>query len=448
MEGHDNELRTQLVGTTAELQRLQEELSGSAVTVPAPPPASPARSSESSDKESKSGLVGLAQRLFDAGRSAIGDKPGAAVVVRDGGGPARANAVRRRDELAEQSRTLQHELDASQPATEAARAALVAATADLADRAQALAGLRQQLSAALADVTFGARALGSTAAGTAPRPSRAALAGIPTGYLDLYRAAAPTCPGLSWTVLAAIGSIESAHGQSQAVGVHTGANVAGAMGPMQFLAPTWAAYGVDGGGDGIRDPYNPADAVFGAANYLCINGAGDPARLAGAIWDYNHADWYVRAVLDLAARYGGAGLDAAAEPDAAALVVNPNLTLSAQAAADLLGGRIDPRVVRVLAAVSATHRITLSVLETGHAQFVKGTDRVSNHYHGRAVDITEVDGSPVSPSNGAALELVLALLTGDPSLRPDELGSPWPEMSQFAGAFTDGDHQDHLHLGW
>ena len=34
------------------------------------------------------------------------------------------------------------------------------------------------------------------------------------------------------------------------------------------------------------------------------------------------------------------------------------------------------------------------------------------------------------------------------SIRPDELGSPWPELGRFPGAFTDEDHMGHLHLGW
>ena len=44
----------------------------------------------------------------------------------------------------------------------------------------------------------------------------------------LYEAAAATCPGLPWPVLAAIGSIESDNGRSLAPGVHSGANQAGA----------------------------------------------------------------------------------------------------------------------------------------------------------------------------------------------------------------------------
>ena len=60
---------------------------------------------------------------------------------------------------------------------------------------------------------------------------------------------------------------------------------------------------MDGDGDGGRDVYNATDAVFGAANYLCASGAGDVGTLRGAVWNYNHADWYVDLVLQLAARY-------------------------------------------------------------------------------------------------------------------------------------------------
>jgi hypothetical protein len=79
---------------------------------------------------------------------------------------------------------------------------------------------------------------------------------------------------------------------------------------------------------------------------------------------------------------------------------------------------------------------------------VAGTDRISNHYVGRAADIYMVDGVNVTSSNDAALELALAIMTTTPDLRPTELGSPWPELAAFPGAFSDADHVDHLHLGW
>ena len=117
-------------------------------------------------------------------------------------------------------------------------------------------------------------------------------------YDHLYHQAATTCPGLSWTVLAAIGQVESGHGRNPST------SSAGAQGPMQFLPSTFARYAVDGNHDGQLDIMNPADAVFTAANYLCANGAGQGgSHLANAIWHYNHAGWYVELVLTLSNRY-------------------------------------------------------------------------------------------------------------------------------------------------
>ena len=115
----------------------------------------------------------------------------------------------------------------------------------------------------------------------------------------LYAAAAATCPGLPWTVLAAIGTIESDNG------ANPGVSSAGAVGPMQFLPSTFAEYAVDGDGDGRADIDDPADAVYSAARMLCSDGsAADGWR--GAVFAYNHAGWYVDAVEDLAARYAAA----------------------------------------------------------------------------------------------------------------------------------------------
>lgn len=120
----------------------------------------------------------------------------------------------------------------------------------------------------------------------------------PATYLSLYRKAATTCSGLSWTVLASIGQVESGHGSNPAM------SSAGAMGPMQFLPETFAHYAVDGDHDGVANIMDPADAIYTAAAYLCANGAGAGGdALYSAIWHYNHADWYVQMVLALAKQY-------------------------------------------------------------------------------------------------------------------------------------------------
>jgi len=129
---------------------------------------------------------------------------------------------------------------------------------------------------------------------------RTVPSGRPTSYLELFRAsAAQYCPGLSWTVLAAIGQIESADGQNM------GPSTAGALGPMQFLPSTWQAWGIDGFGEtGAPDIMDPFDAVPSAARMLCADGAAAGGQgLRQAIFDYNHATWYVDEVLTLAAEY-------------------------------------------------------------------------------------------------------------------------------------------------
>ena len=69
------------------------------------------------------------------------------------------------------------------------------------------------------------------------------------------------------------------------------------------MPATWKAYGVDGNNDGLMDPYNPVDAIFAAARYLKAAGADKDIR--GAVFAYNHADWYVDSVLLRAQVIGG-----------------------------------------------------------------------------------------------------------------------------------------------
>ena len=136
-------------------------------------------------------------------------------------------------------------------------------------------------------------------------PSVQALNTIPATYLALYLAAAQTCPGLPWAILAGIGKVESDHGQSDAPGVHSGANYAGAEGPMQFEAATFTHYAVNADRPAPLTPYNPADAIYTAAAMLCANGAaaGTSAGIRQAVFAYNHSQAYVTAVLAWAARY-------------------------------------------------------------------------------------------------------------------------------------------------
>jgi hypothetical protein len=115
-------------------------------------------------------------------------------------------------------------------------------------------------------------------------------------------------------------------------------------------------------------------------------------------------------------------------------------------AGDYRSPRLDRRVRALLVAAADRHPIRVSCLHTGHSWYVRGTRRVSNHSLWRAVDVDQVDGRPVSPSNTAAGRLALWIGRGQAGVQPSEVGSPWA----FGGRpwFTDQGHQGHLHVGF
>ena len=86
--------------------------------------------------------------------------------------------------------------------------------------------------------------------------------------------------GVPWDVLAAVNLVET--GMGRIVGLSS----AGAQGPMQFMPPTWEAYGMGG------DVWNTRDAIMGAANYLAANGGGPRHAdgLANALFHYNRIE--------------------------------------------------------------------------------------------------------------------------------------------------------------
>jgi murein DD-endopeptidase MepM/ murein hydrolase activator NlpD len=163
-------------------------------------------------------------------------------------------------------------------------------------------------------VSSGPRATPSVALPTATAPNVPGSISIPISFttppanpqqvalqsLHLLWERAGSTYAIPWQVLAAINKIESNFGGNM------GPSSAGAVGWMQFMPSTWLRWGVDADGDGIADPWNAADSIFAAARYLAA--AGGQSDISRAVFAYNHADWYVREVLDLANVYGQGGL--------------------------------------------------------------------------------------------------------------------------------------------
>lgn len=126
-------------------------------------------------------------------------------------------------------------------------------------------------------------------------------------YVQIYKAAAKRYEfAEDWYVLAAVGQVESNHGENM------GPSSAGAIGPMQFLPSTWMEYGVDGNRDGEANIMDPEDAIPAAASYLRDSGA--PEDWYSALYTYNRAGWYVREVLGIADAYRQQAGDDEVEP--------------------------------------------------------------------------------------------------------------------------------------
>jgi soluble lytic murein transglycosylase-like protein len=131
-----------------------------------------------------------------------------------------------------------------------------------------------------------------------PLDLRSSIAGVPSFFIESFQIppfllpifqAAGTAYGIPWQVLAAINEVETDYGRDLSL------SSAGAEGWMQFLPSEWAQYGVDANGDGWKDPYNPADAIFAAARYL--RAAGGETDIRAAVFSYNHSQAYVESVL-------------------------------------------------------------------------------------------------------------------------------------------------------
>jgi cell wall-associated NlpC family hydrolase len=197
----------------------------------------------------------------------------------------------------------------------------------------------------------------------------ALVAGIPTLYLRDAEVSGRRF-GVPWSVLAGIYRVECDFGRSRLAGCHPRGteNASGAQGPGQFLAPTWrrglapgelipsgpptgsetgSGFATDGDGDGVADPWDPADAVASTARMLeADGGSGDIER---AVLAYNHSEAYVDEVMTLAAGYR----DAASFP--AALRSRP----AASAAAPPSSSSLPPAPGAAVAAVIAFARAQL-----------------------------------------------------------------------------------------
>ncbi len=197
--------------------------------------------------------------------------------------------------------------------------------------------------------------------------------GIPEAAIKAYARAQQVMSqvdsgcNLPWTLVAAIGRVESNHGRHggnvlNADGVAVpgifgpvlkgsgaarisdtdGGALDGdptfdrAVGPMQFIPSTWRSVGVDGDGNGTRNPQDIDDAAMSTAVYLCAGNTNlaNPSDLNAAILRYNHSQAYVDMVIRIAQAYASGNWNAVAngQPEDSYQGVYPARSNTSQAA--------------------------------------------------------------------------------------------------------------------
>jgi peptidoglycan DL-endopeptidase CwlO len=200
--------------------------------------------------------------------------------------------------------------------------------------------------------------------------------------------------------------------------------------------------------------YDPADAIAGAAKYLIAHGVQQ--NVPGAIFAYNHADWYVQEVLSWASTYasggftvaqvspngnstggaGGTGGTACTENSVLANFVAPNVTVSnavsyaeGQLGKPYLFGGTGPAAFDCSGLVMMAYRAAGVVIARTSQQEWKQLPHVqaSKVLPGDLVFFAGADGTPTAPGHVGLVigqnTMIEAYATGTP-IRVSTFGTP------------------------
>jgi hypothetical protein len=146
--------------------------------------------------------------------------------------------------------------------------------------------------------------------------------------------------------------------------------------------------------------------------------------------------------------FGGLEVPRPDDLSAAAVAVldDERIELPDSARWDIHAGLTAESLLELMATMADRTSYGVIVLETGHPFEVFGTDRVSRHMAGLAVDLYRLDGPNVidDRAEGSDTHEFVQWLYDRDDVRV--IGSPWA-LDGFGGrSFTDLVHQDHLHI--
>ena len=183
---------------------------------------------------------------------------------------------------------------------------------------------------------------------------------------------------------------------------------------------------------------------------LGVDGSSEPQRTETRVMEVRLAgDESTGWSLETIASAGGAPAERPADlsATAAAVVDHERIDLPDTAAWDIYRGLINRQLLEVMLDIADRTPYSVVVLQTGHSYNVFGTDRVSNHSVGRAVDIYKLESELVVDSHATFSEFyaLSEWIVSRYDIR--EFGSPWLFPDAVAHTFTDQVHHDHLHIG-
>ncbi|NEE02874.1 hypothetical protein [Phytoactinopolyspora halotolerans] len=306
---------------------------------------------------------------------------------------------------------------------------------------------------------------GSAAPSAPSRPGEPAAGdGVDAGVVDV------TVHPPRSAVLPAVRTWQPTTNEVEPAAKRTAARVIEALGtdmtgtdPAQRLREAGADAALAGHAGALIPPGSPAvvELVYPQYGGLTADRASVMA-VARQIWADGAGSHRRTVTADVRMRRSGAGTWSVTElrvPDrlgtggrtlrgaARELADRPGVDLPDAARADLARDVVDAVVVHTLNELARDFGFSVSVFRAGHPDEVFGTDRISNHTRGRAVDIWAIDGRPVVEM-ARDDSLLLSFLAAARERGSDEIGAPIDPDGAGGVHFTDDLHRDHVHIGF